>query len=127
MALRLGGITEAQLQRLGQVLWSWPLSDECTSDKSSPYQGDRSKRLRKFFDYYRALTSSYDPDVQSGELPALSTYEDLFRIIGILKEEPTKTRAELLCMVFPGTAYNSPATSGQESTINLAVKIMAMV
>jgi len=127
MALRLGGITEAQLQKLGQVLWLWPLTDECSSNNSWPDQGDRSKRLGRFFDYYRALASSYDPDVRSGERPALRTHEDLFRIISILKEDPTRTRAQLLCMVFPGTADNSPSTPDQESAINLAVKIMVMV
>jgi hypothetical protein len=126
MALQLGGITEGQLQRLGGILWSWPVKEHL-GDKSGSAQEDRSKRLGRYFEYYRALTSSYDPDVRPGERPALRAHEDLVQIIKILKKDPTRTRAEFLQLIFPSSADSSPSLLDQESAINLAVKIMLMV
>ncbi|KIN03193.1 hypothetical protein OIDMADRAFT_52989 [Oidiodendron maius Zn] len=122
-------ITETELQDLCRVLWSWPPCEERRVGK--PCENcppNRSKRLGQFFDYYKGLTASYDPDNGPGERPALSTHQNLFEIIQVLKAEPTRTRKQLLHKAFPNEAGQcSVSATDQENAINLAVKIMIMV
>jgi hypothetical protein len=127
--LPLEKITEAQLQQLGQILWSWPLCEDRIAGKPCvDCPADRSNRLGRFFHYYKGLTTSYDPDTRPGERPALSTHDDLFQIIRQLKADPDITRTQLLHKLFPEQSDRpSPSAIDQERAINLAVKIMAMV
>ena len=66
---------ERELQELGQVLWKWSLCNEC---KNRQYCLDKERcpsqhneRLAHYFQHYRNLTSSYEPDLDPGEQPAL--------------------------------------------------------
>jgi len=126
--LPLSGVTEEVLQNLGEVLWSWPSASPCASDRIPAVEEDRSKRLGRFFDYYKSQITSYDPDIIAGKRAALSSHEDLFRIIRILKRHPTKTRAQLLRIAFEDSTQRfSVSTNDQEDALNLAMKIMVML
>lgn len=124
-------ITEAQLLQLGYTLWSWPLCEECNNGKActtASCPSHRSKRLGRFYQYYKDLTASYDPDIGPGQGAALSKHEDLFRIIQVLKKEPNLTRAQILDKLFadrPGR--RPPSAADQGRAINLAVQIMVAV
>lgn len=128
--LPLNRTTEGDLLRLGQVFWSWKLCDDChnkrgCADSSCPSQ--RSKRLARFFEYYRDIVASYETESRHGEKGALSSHDDLFRIIKELRDDPVVTREELSHRLFGATSTSSILKSDQEHAINLAVKTMVMV
>jgi hypothetical protein len=88
----------------------------------------RSKRLTRYFEYYKDLTRLYEPDIEPSERPALNNHEDLFDIIQRLKMEPNLSRAQLAESLFgkqPG--QSQAALADRECAINLAVKVMAMI
>lgn len=122
-------VTKTQLRQLGQVLWSWPPCQECIDDgvcavDECPFK--RLVRLGPFFEYYKDLASSYEPETRTK--PALKTHEDIFRIIRILRNEPTLTRARLCAEIF-GTepsGFSIPDVDRQNA-IDMAVKTMLMV
>jgi hypothetical protein len=122
-------VTKTQLKRLGQALWSWPSCEECINDgvcavDECPFK--RLVRLRPFFEYYKDLAASYEPEIRAK--PALKTHEDVFRIIGILRTNPSLTRTQLCDTVF-GTqpsAFPIPDVD-QQNAIDMAVKAMLMV
>ena len=124
-------VTESQLQRLGEVLWSWSLCEDCHNAhgcKTESCPSRRSKRLSRYFEYYKILTALYEPDVRPGEHAALNKHEDLLNIIQQLKLQPDMTQAQLACKIFenqPGRG--SPPLADQDRAISLAVKIMTMV
>lgn len=123
--------TDTHLQELGRVLWSWPICNECYSgnpceDNSHPSK--RSKRLLRFFEYYRNVTAAYNPDIRFGERPALQTHNDLFRIIQELKREPELTRNKLMDKIFPGQASARPSSHvDHEVALNITVRVMFMI
>ena len=127
----LAKVTEAQLQGLSQVLWSWSLCGDCRNKgtcttESCPWQ--RSKRLRPTFDHYKDLTASYEPEFCPSESAALSTHETLFAIIQRLKANPDITRGQLTVDAFqkqPGR--DPPPIDEQMDAANLAVKVMTMI
>ena len=127
----LARVTEAQLQRLGQVLWSWSLCGDCRDKRtctteSCPWQ--RSKRLKPTFDHYKDLTASYEPEFWPSESAALSTHEALFEIIQRLKANPDITRWQFAVDAFqkqPGR--EPPPLDEQMHVANLAVKVMTMI
>lgn len=107
--------------RLGTTLWSWKLCENCERGERC-MMGDcpstRSKRLKRFFDYYMELVASYAIS-ESGDRPTLSQHENILRIVLELKSKPRITRLELAEKLF--------ATADQEQAINLAVKIMTTI
>jgi hypothetical protein len=122
-------VTETQLQRLGQALWSWPSCEECMDDgvcaiDECPFK--RLVRLGPFFEYYKYLAASYEPEARMN--PALKNHEDIFRIIRILRNEPTISRAQLCAEVFgtQSSGFSIPDVDRQNA-IDMAVKTMLMV
>ncbi|KAI9765914.1 MAG: hypothetical protein M1840_007055 [Geoglossum simile] len=126
-----GRVTEGELGQLSQVLWSWPLCEGCRAGNGCVIVGcpsQRSKRLLRFFQRYKDLTASYDPDVTPNEQPALRTYKDLFGIIQTLKLQQELTRAQLEDRLFHDRPSHTPfSTADKERAIDLAVRIMIMV
>ena len=129
--LPLEKVTDKQLQTLGEILWSWNLCEECRTGRSCSAEAcpsQRVKRLGRFFEHYKDLTSSYEADTAPGDRAALSTHEDLFAIIKKLKLEPDITRAAFAAEVFrEDPCRRLPSSADQERAINLAVKVIAMV
>lgn len=122
--------SDSEIQRLGQVLWSWSTSDgcqNCNGCKRENCIGRRSKRLVRFFEYYKDLTASYEPDIKLGEQQALRSHEDLFEIIRKLKLEPHITRAEFAGKLFMDRCGSPPPLLDQERAHNLAVRAMFMI
>lgn len=124
-------VTEDHLHGLGRTLWSWSPCEDCNPGpchKIDTCPSHRSKRLARFFEYYKHLTSSYEPELGSGEEPALNTHEELFDIIQQLKSEPDVTREQFAIRALenrPGR--RPPPAADRERAINLAVKIMTTV
>jgi hypothetical protein len=123
-------IGDSEIRRLGQVLWSWPPSGDCQNCNGCGKENciaRRSKRLVRFFDHYKDLTASYEPDNKPGEPQALRSHEDLYEIIRKLKSEPHITRAELAEKLFTDRRGRSPPLADQERALNLAVRVMFMI
>ena len=124
-------ITDQQMQKLGQVLWSWSICDNCGKNQQCitekcPFP--RAIRLMRYFEHYKALTASYEPDTRSGETPALRTHDDLFDVLEQLKLMPDMPRAQLTSLVFQKRAQkHAPPATDKERALDLAVKIMVMV
>ena len=122
--------TESQLQQLGQVLWSWELCQDCHNQNRCELEdcpSRRSKRLARFFEQYKDLTASYEPNVRPNEQPALSTHEDLFEIIKTLKTDRDLARVQLTDKLFANRPGGRPPIDRLDSAVNLAVRVMAMV
>lgn len=68
-------VTEGHLRDLGRVLWNWSLCDDCKNSRScfdkENCPSQRSERLVRYFEHYKTLTASYEPDLGPGEHPAL--------------------------------------------------------
>jgi hypothetical protein len=122
----LGKVTTAQLQQLGEVLWSWSICAECLAGKpckTTDCPWPRSTVLSRYFEFYKVSTSIYECHVESGQAPGLTSHEDLFRIIRELKSNPELTKEELLEKLFT----DSPARSDQERALNLAARVTMMI
>ena len=127
----LGKTTESDIRNLSQILWSWALCRNCVNNKPCTEQGcpsQRLKRLVRFFDYYKDITASYEPELSHGKQAALRSHEDLFKVILALKANPDLTRAQLIEKLFTVQSRGDPITViDQEHAINLAVRVMLMV
>lgn len=122
--------SDSEIQRLGQVLWSWSASDDCQNCngcESESCIARRSKRLVRYFEYYKDLTASYEPDNGPGEQQALRSHEDLFEITRRLKSEPHITRAAFTERLFMDRGERRPPLADQERALNLAVRAMLMI
>ena len=123
--------TDQQLQKLGQVLWSWSNCDGCSNNLrcvTEECPSRRAKRLARYFEHYKALTVSYEPDIRPGETPALRTHDDLFDILSQLKIMPDMPRAQFTGQIFQNrTQRMTPPAADKERAIDLAVKTMIMV
>ncbi|KAL9130278.1 MAG: hypothetical protein Q9217_001489 [Psora testacea] len=126
----LTDVNESDLQRLAQILWSWSFCERCEQGRSCVTEScdwQRAKRLKPYFDRYKILTASYEPeDVRT---PAMSTHEDLLEIIRRLKANADEERAQLTSIAFRNRSKSDslPPTEDQRYAINLAVKIMTMI
>ena len=124
-------VSEKQLQLLCQVLWSWTLCDDCRGGHSCGTEScptQRLRRLGRYFSHYRTLTSSYESGHGLSENAAISSHEDLFDIIRLLKMHPDLSRTDSADLVFSNRLNRRPPpVADQECALNLAVKVMTMV
>ena len=126
----LTDVNESDLQRLSQVLWSWSFCERCEQGKACVTEScdwQRAKRLKPYFDRYKVLTASYEPE--DLRTPAMSTHKDLLEIIRRLKANADEERAQLTSIAFRNrpTSDSLPPMEDQRYAINLAVKIMTMI
>lgn len=131
LSFPLSKVTDAHLLQLSQELWSWQPCTDCSSGKRCPTEGCSSKRasrLKDYFDYYKTLVASYEPDIGSGEQAALRTHEDVIAIIKTLKSEPQLVRAKLQDKLTANRSEDTvPSAIDLDGAINLAVKTMTMI
>ena len=127
----LGKTTESDIRNLSQILWSWAWCSNCANNKTCTEQScpsQRLKRLVRFFDYYKDITASYEPELSHGKQAALRSHEDLFELILALQANPDLTRTQLIEKVFTAQTPRGPiAVVDQEHAVNLAVRVMLMV
>lgn len=127
----LENIDEAHLQKLCRTLWRWNWCDVCTSGQpcgSLDCDWKRWKRLEPFFEFYKACTASYVPDLMIGTFPALSIHEDLLNIIQLLQHKRASSRETLIGEYFLTRGEDSrPDESDMHRAFNLAFKVMTMV
>ncbi|KAF7898909.1 uncharacterized protein EAF01_008122 [Botrytis porri] len=119
-------ITTAQLQELTKALWFWHICIDCqlgipctTSDCS----WCRSTVLGSYFEFFKSSAYNYKYNLTPGQSPGLACFEDLLRIIKVLKAYPEYTKAELLEALFT----DRPARADQERALDLAAQVVMMV
>jgi hypothetical protein len=96
-------------------------------ESSCPSQ--RSRRLVRFFQYYRDVTAIYEPKLGPEVGPALQSHYDLFEVIKGIRSMPDHPREQLVQNVFGNCIKRSkqPSLEDVEHAIDLAVRVMAMV
>src|SRR2546429_202653 len=118
----LGKTTESDIRNLSQILWSWTFCSNCVNNKACTEQrcpSQRLKRLVRFFDYYKDITASYEPELSQGKRGTLRSHKDLFDVILALKSNPDLTRAQLIEKIFPVQTPGEPiAVVDQENAVN---------
>lgn len=136
-AYPLHDITDKQLQQLGKTLWQWQLCGQCegrASCCSATCPWSRSKRLSKYWIWYKETVGAYVPEFVTKE-PALRTHEDFLGIIRTIKTNPDTLRGQLTYQYFtnrtrPGTSSSDqvvPAATDQNRAFNIAAQILFMV
>ncbi|KAL1969804.1 hypothetical protein VTN77DRAFT_7313 [Rasamsonia byssochlamydoides] len=124
-------VWDSHLRKLCQIFWSWQLCSSCEMGHSCttshcPWQ--RSKRLARYFEYYKKITASYVPDLLPGSQPALRSHEDVFDIIRLLKAQPDVPRSQLTRDYFAGRGEGPlPTPEDQDRAFSLAVRAMTIV
>ena len=76
----------------------------------------RSKRLSRFFNHYKEMTASYEPDLVPWEQPALSTHEELYEVIKLLISEPDVTRDQFAVKALDNRTGRKPAKPADKET-----------
>lgn len=127
-AYPLRRVSDHQLQELGRTLWDWKLCGACLgrpscSESNCPWS--RSKRLAKFWAWYKEFTGGYVPDLLT-EDSALRTHGDLHAIIKLIKTKPDATRAFLTREYFAERS-NKLSLADQEQAFNMAIAVLMMV
>lgn len=126
----LENINEIHLQELCLALWRWDRCEVCLrgqSCESTTCPWKRWTRLKPFFQFYKACTAFYVPEL-SGKTPALSGHNDLLSIIRLLQDKRTSSREVLMAEHFSTCGEDSqPEESDMHRAFNLALRIMAMV
>jgi hypothetical protein len=126
--------SQEQLEQLGQCLWSWRPCNGSASDShktcvesSCPLQ--RSRRLVRFFQYYRDVTRIYEPKLGPDVGPALQSHDDLFEVIKGIRSMPDHPREQLAQNLFGSRIKQGkqPSSEDMERVIDLAVRVMTMV
>ena len=120
---------EAQLRELGQALWDWNLCGVCSEDSncsrpSCPWS--RQKRLQVFWKRYKSITEAYVPEF-SPEKPALSSHDDLLKIIRVIRSRYGVPRQELMRCCFADRlpdAFSHAVDTDQNRAMNIAASIM---
>lgn len=128
----LKNIDEIHLQELCLALWRWDRCEVCLRGQpceltTCPWK--RWTRLKPFFQFYKACTAFYVPELLSGKCPALSGHNDLFNIIRLLQDKRTTSREVLIAEYFSTCCRedSQPEESDIHRAFNLALRIMAMV
>ncbi|KAF3155247.1 hypothetical protein TWF569_009774 [Orbilia oligospora] len=121
--------TDENRNGLYNALWGWSFCDGCR------YTGictlvtcpsNRMPSLERYFGHYKELVCSYSHDLENHRMDAVvSSHEEIFHLIRVLKETPNITRGALAKQVF-GNPNNMGIESEQEHVIGLAVKALTM-
>ncbi|KAF4508095.1 hypothetical protein G6O67_004520 [Ophiocordyceps sinensis] len=125
----LQSITDSELQRLAQALWNWDICEPCQSGAPCVLPScswRRSARLWRFFDFYKAITASYVPELLPGSKPALRDHADVLDIILLLRANPDTQRHALTHDYFRRRVIKPPPAD-QHRAFNLVVQVMTMV
>ncbi|KAH9884002.1 hypothetical protein F4778DRAFT_578610 [Xylariomycetidae sp. FL2044] len=126
--------TYEDLRGLCRALWDWPdcqaceMQQPCNREDNCPW--DRFESLGQFFDHYKSVTRAYVPEFLQGRPPALSTHDDVFELIKLLRNNVDTPMAELVERYYQGRGDRSvglPATTDQKRALAVAARITMMV
>jgi len=119
----LRAVSSEQLQNLGKVMWDWNLCNTCHGNAlcSQPVcPWNKAGRLCTFWQRYRMLTAEYAPESAASSSPALSSHDDLIRLIQAIGNGPDLTRERIV-----ESHFSAPNSNGRICT-NAADRHRAM-
>ncbi|RYP56854.1 hypothetical protein DL771_011558 [Monosporascus sp. 5C6A] len=128
-----------EFQALCATLWDWQVCDGCVEAPSQPCRRaqcpwQRAYKLRGFFQYYKALTSSYVPESLFSSTPALSCHNDILSIVKLIQTHPDASRSSITkSFGHPAKHGSSPVASSaplpedKDRAFDMAVRIALMV
>jgi hypothetical protein len=128
--------TDKDLQSLCECLWQRRVCNACEAGhRTSTHDAScdwllYASRIETFFQYYRAVTSLYLPELLPGSSPALNSHGDLHKLIKGLKQHIKTTRSEFTKTYFMRCKNDNaapPPLSDQSRAVDLAVRVMMMV
>ncbi|EPS39910.1 hypothetical protein H072_6227 [Dactylellina haptotyla CBS 200.50] len=127
----LATATDANRRDLCKVLWEWDVCGGCKSAKECAgvtCPSTRLPSLRRYFEHYKQLVSSYSHDLECQRTDAtVNSHEEIFGIIRVLKQQPNITRRNLADETFGRERVNAAIDADREHVIGLAVKAFTMV
>jgi hypothetical protein len=121
-------VTKSHLERLCNVLWSWPFCNACSNGTGCPSEEcpfQRSGRLKPYFDYYKEVTANFQYNTTSSQSSNLRSHEILFSLIQNLKGDPRQTRKQLREKSFAHRPQRDEFD--EQKIVDLAIEIMLMV
>lgn len=127
----LRDVSKSQLLELCITVFSWSVCHDCSNPNPTAPQcrqcpANRTKRLNKYLDTYRTLTSAYAPD--DVQHPALASHGDVFELIRLIRTNSGLTRKEITKIAFPHeTLTVAPSINDQHTAVNLALRAMTMI
>lgn len=127
----LANVSNSQSLELCITVFSWGICHCCSNpDPARPKcrqcPANRTQRLNKYLDTYRILTSAYTPD--DIQHPALTSHEDVFKLIRLIKSNSKMTRKEITKLAFPDeTLKAAPRSNDQHAAVNLGLRVMTMI
>ncbi|KAK6516987.1 hypothetical protein TWF506_006866 [Arthrobotrys conoides] len=126
----LAKTTDENRDGLYRALWGWKFCDGCSFAGICTLvtcPGNRLPSLGRYFGHYKELVCSYSHDLEHHRRDAVvSSHDEIFELIRIIKKNPNITRGALAKQVF-GSPSNMGIESEQEHVIGLAVKALTMV
>ncbi|WQF80252.1 hypothetical protein CDEST_05266 [Colletotrichum destructivum] len=127
----LESVTNAQLQQLGEALWSWKPRSNGTSQSgvvTTHLRPDLTK-FGPYFQYYREMTASYISDAfPPEEIKALRSHDDLLAIINLIRSNPDTQRSELTTKYFSSRQiFEETPPEDKQRAFNLAMRVLMMI
>ncbi|KAK6333702.1 hypothetical protein TWF730_003885 [Orbilia blumenaviensis] len=126
----LANTTDDNRRGLCRALWGWKFCDSCEASGACALVScprNRIPSLGRYFGHYKELVCSYSHDLEYHRKDAVvSSHEEIFDVIRILKEQPNITRDALARQAFRDPT-NMGMESEQEHVVGLAVKALTMV
>ncbi|KAK2603663.1 hypothetical protein QQS21_004136 [Conoideocrella luteorostrata] len=122
-------VSEQLLFFLGQAIWGWNKCSGCAADEECNFRlcpTQRLGELGRYFQFYKALTSTYVDD-NSSTTRIFQTHEDLFQGINKLKLHPQFTRAEFCRALGDASAQTSPDPVELLNASTVAVRVFLMI
>jgi len=125
-------VSSEQLQNLGTVMWDWELCNTCNGAAtcSRPKCSRKGvERLDTFWNRYRTLTDEYTPEGAAFSRPALSSHDDLRRLIQAIRNGLDLTRERIIESHFSNPNSNGKVcthAADQDRAMNIAASIMFM-
>jgi hypothetical protein len=128
----LSAVSFEQLQNLGKAMWDWNTCGACNGDATCslptcPWY--RSTHLHTFWNRYRFLTAAYMPEYTKNSCAALSSHDDLLRLIRAIRDNPDQDRDRVIGSHFSVQNPNGNIctdTADQDRAINIAASVMFM-
>jgi len=126
-------VSTEQLQNLGKAMWNWKICGACNghmmcSQRKCPWS--RMALLHTFWRRYRTLTINYAPESTTFLFPALSSHDDLLRLIQAIRNGPDLDREHIVDSHFSAPNSNGKVCANaadQDRAMNLAASIIFMI
>ncbi|CAN9413435.1 unnamed protein product [Alternaria alternata] len=129
----LNKVDSKQLQKLSKAIWNWKTCGTCTGDATcgqAECPWSRAERLHTFWNRYKALTAAYVPEYTKGSSPALSSHDDLIRLIQAIQDGPDLDRESIIKSHFSAQNSNGKVctdATDRDRAVNIAASVMFMI